>query len=115
LKVIRAGDWRFSVLFNVNLAILNLVPLPVLDGGHILIAIIEGVFRRPISLRVLEVIQTGCALILISFMLYVTFYDVGDLKGPDEPSGPQIDLQFQVDQPVDPKPAPAAGADGSEP
>ena len=110
----RLAIW-FSVLFNVNLAILNLVPLPVLDGGHILIAIIEGVFRRPISLRVLEVIQTGCALLLISFMLYVTFYDVGDLKGPDEPSGPQIELQFQGEKPVSAEPAPAAGADSSEP
>jgi len=71
--------------------------------------------RRPISLRVLEVIQTGCALLLISFMLYVTFYDVGDLKGPDEPSGPQIELQFQGEKTAAPEPAPATGADGSEP
>lgn len=90
----RLAIW-FSVLFNVNLAILNLVPLPVLDGGHILIALIEGVFRKPISMRLLELIQTGCALLLIGFMLYVTFYDVGDLTGSEEPAGPRIELQFE--------------------
>jgi regulator of sigma E protease len=69
----------FSVVFNVNLAMINLLPIPVLDGGHIVLALIEGVRRRPINLRVLEVIQSGCALLLIGFMLYVSFYDAQEL------------------------------------
>jgi regulator of sigma E protease len=69
----------FSVVFNVNLAMINLLPIPVLDGGHIVLALIEGVLRRPINLRVLEVIQSSCALLLIGFMLYVSFYDAQDL------------------------------------
>jgi regulator of sigma E protease len=69
----------FSVVFNVNLALINLLPIPVLDGGHIVLALIEGIRRRPINLRVLEVVQTGCALLLIGFMLYVSFYDAQDL------------------------------------
>ena len=48
--------WRlalwFSVLMNVNLALLNMLPIPVLDGGHILLAIIEGIRRKPISTRI---------------------------------------------------------------
>jgi len=68
-----------SVLINVNLALLNLLPFPVLDGGHITLAIIEGIRRKPINVRVLEVVQTACALLLIGFMFYVTFFDVGDL------------------------------------
>ncbi len=75
--------WRmalwFSVLLNVNLAILNMLPLPVLDGGHITIAILEGLRGKPINLRLLEFIQTACALFIIGYMLYVTFYDVNDL------------------------------------
>lgn len=67
-----------SVLINVNLALLNLLPFPVLDGGHITLAIIEGIRRKPINVRVLEVLQTACALLLIGFMVYVTFFDVGD-------------------------------------
>ena len=76
-----------SVLINVNLAILNLLPFPVLDGGHIVLAIIEGVRRKPINVRVLEAVQTACAVLLIGFMLYVTFFDVGDMfvTRPNEP------------------------------
>ena len=81
--------WRialaFSVLINVNLALLNLLPFPVLDGGHITLAIIEAIRRKPISVRVLEVVQTACALLLIGFMLYLTFYDVGDIVASNAP------------------------------
>ncbi len=71
-----------SVLINVNLALINLVPFPVLDGGHILLAIVEGIRRRPINGRILEVVQTACAMVVIGFMLYVTFFDVGDFFTP---------------------------------
>ncbi|MDD5351124.1 MAG: M50 family metallopeptidase, partial [Chthoniobacteraceae bacterium] len=74
--------WRmalaFSVFFNVNLALLNLLPFPVLDGGHIVIAVIESIRRKPVNLRVLETVQSACALLLIGFILYVTFFDVQD-------------------------------------
>lgn len=69
----------FSVVFNINLAIINLLPIPVLDGGHIVLALVEAVRRRPINLRVLEILQGACAILLIGFMLYVSFYDVQDL------------------------------------
>jgi regulator of sigma E protease len=75
--------WRlalwFSVVLNVNLALLNMLPIPVLDGGHIALAIIEGIRRRPVNIRVLEFVQSACAILIIGFMLYVTFYDVLDL------------------------------------
>src|SRR6266581_251314 len=69
----------FSVLMNVNLALLNMLPIPVLDGGHIVLAISEGIRRRPISARIISGIQTGCAVLLIGFMVYIAFYDVQDL------------------------------------
>jgi regulator of sigma E protease len=69
----------FSVILNVNLAILNMLPIPVLDGGHIVLAIIESVRRRPVNMRVLEVVQTSCAVLIIGYMLYITFFDVQDL------------------------------------
>jgi regulator of sigma E protease len=75
-----------SVLINVNLALLNLLPFPVLDGGHIVLAIVEGIRRKPINIRVLEFVQTACAIALIGFMLYVTFYDVGDFFAPGRKS-----------------------------
>jgi regulator of sigma E protease len=66
----------FLVLLNINLAIINLLPIPVLDGGHILMAIIEKIRRRPLSIKFVEYITTGFAVLLISFMLYVTFFDI---------------------------------------
>jgi regulator of sigma E protease len=77
------GGWKlalwFSVILNVNLAILNMLPIPVLDGGHIVLAVIESIRRRPVNIRVLEVVQTTCAVVIIGYMLYITFFDVQDL------------------------------------
>lgn len=74
--------WRlvlwFSVLLNVNLAMLNLLPLPVLDGGHITLSLIEVVRRRPVSPKLLNYIQSGFAVLLIGFMLFIAFFDTGD-------------------------------------
>jgi regulator of sigma E protease len=74
--------WRrvlwFSVILNVNLALLNLLPLPVLDGGHILLSLVEAVRRRPVSAKLLEKIQSGFAALLIAFMIYIAFFDAGD-------------------------------------
>jgi regulator of sigma E protease len=74
--------WRrilaFMVLFNVNLAVLNMMPFPVLDGGHITLAVLEKIFGRPVKAKPLEILQTLCALALISLMLFVTSKDIGD-------------------------------------
>ena len=86
--------WRmvlwFSVVLNVNLALLNMLPFPVLDGGHILLALIETIRRRPVSAKILQVLQTACAVVLIGFMVFLAFYDTGDWvrsarKNRDEP------------------------------
>jgi regulator of sigma E protease len=71
----------FSVILNVNLAILNMLPIPVLDGGHIVLAMIEGVRRKPVNMKILEWVQTACATLIIGYMLYITFFDIGDLLG----------------------------------
>jgi regulator of sigma E protease len=76
------NGWRrvlwFSVILNVNLALLNLLPFPVLDGGHITLAIVEAIRRRPVSARLLNYLQSACAVVLIGFMLFIAFYDTGD-------------------------------------
>jgi regulator of sigma E protease len=80
----------FSVILNVNLAILNMLPIPVLDGGHIVLALVEAVRRKPVNIRVLEIVQTGCAVLIIGYIAYISFFDVGDWLGEkrtdDEPS-----------------------------
>ncbi len=71
----------FAVILNINLAILNLLPFPVLDGGHIVMALLESIRNRPIHPRLLEGVQTAFVLVLFSFMGYVTLKDVGDRVG----------------------------------
>jgi regulator of sigma E protease len=74
------SDWRlalsFLVLLNINLAIINLFPMPVLDGGHIVMALFERIMGRPLPNRLVEYTTTGFAVLLIGFMLYVSFNDV---------------------------------------
>ncbi len=86
--------WRrilaFMVLFNVNLAVLNMMPFPVLDGGHITLAILEKIFGRPVKAKPLEILQTVCALALISLMLFVTSKDIGDKFGHGGDGGQKI-------------------------
>jgi regulator of sigma E protease len=77
--------WRlvlwFSVVFNINLAILNMMPFPVLDGGHITMAAAEAIRRKPPQGRILEYVQTACALMLFGFIIFVTLKDTGDILG----------------------------------
>ena len=70
----------FFVVVNVNLAIFNLLPLPILDGGHITLSLLEWIRRRAVSPRFLEVIQTGFAVLILGFMLYITIIDVRSRK-----------------------------------
>lgn len=67
----------FMVMLNINLAVLNLLPLPVLDGGHITMALYEVISRRRVNPRFQEYATMTFAVVLLSFMLYVTFFDLG--------------------------------------
>lgn len=70
-----------TVLININLAILNLLPIPVLDGGHILIATIQRLRRRPISPRVINGVQFVFIFLLLLFMGFVLFKDFARFRG----------------------------------
>lgn len=65
-----------TVLININLAIFNLLPIPVLDGGHILFATISKLKRKAMPANLIASIQGGFMLLLFSMMIYVTFFDV---------------------------------------
>lgn len=71
----------FSVVLNINLAIMNMLPIPVLDGGHITLALVEAARRRPVNTKFLVAVQTACAYVIMGFLAYVSFFDVGDLFG----------------------------------
>ncbi len=68
----------FLVLLNINLAILNMLPFPVLDGGHIVLATMEWIAKRPVRVKLLEVIQLCFVFLLFGVMLYVSSKDLFD-------------------------------------
>lgn len=55
-----------------------MLPIPVLDGGHILFGLIESIRRRPLNMRVLEAVQGACTLLIIGLIAYISFFDVQD-------------------------------------
>jgi regulator of sigma E protease len=66
----------FTVILNINLAVLNLLPIPILDGGHILFSIVEALRKRPLESKIMYAIQMSFFCILIGFFIFVTFHDV---------------------------------------
>jgi regulator of sigma E protease len=66
----------FTALISINLAIINLVPFPALDGGRILFVAIEGVTKRRINPKVASVLNTVGFFILIALMVIVTYRDI---------------------------------------
>jgi len=66
----------FIALISINLAILNFLPIPVLDGGHLLFFFIEAVKGSPVSLKVREISQQAGIFVLILLMIYVFYNDI---------------------------------------
>lgn len=79
-RSVKTGSIRFGLYFVVlvsfALAIFNLLPLPVLDGGHMTLALIEIVVRRPLHDGVIKALTFIFIFLLILLMIYVTYFDV---------------------------------------
>ena len=69
------GGLSLIVLITFSLAFVNLLPFPVLDGGHILFAAIEAIIRRRLPVKLVSFLQNAFAAMLIALMLYITFND----------------------------------------
>ena len=70
---------EFMAMISINLGFINLLPIPLLDGGHLFFYALEAVRRRPLIPVVQEwAFRSGLAL-LLAFMLFVTFNDLGSL------------------------------------
>lgn len=66
----------FMALLSINLGVLNLLPVPVLDGGHIFFFTIEAVIRRPLSHKLKEIAQQVGLVLLISLMAFAFYNDI---------------------------------------
>ncbi len=67
---------HFLAMISVNLAVLNLLPIPVLDGGHLFFFLIEGVLRRPLAIRHREIAQQVGLVVLIGLMAFALYNDI---------------------------------------
>jgi regulator of sigma E protease len=74
----------FLILLNVNLGILNLLPIPILDGGHILIAIIGKIRRKALPIRLVASVQGAFMIMLLSLMVYIIFKDSVRWRGDNQ-------------------------------
>ena len=66
----------FIALLSVNLGIINLLPIPVLDGGHLMFFFIEAVGRKPVNIKVREVAQQVGIFVLLMLMIFVFYNDI---------------------------------------
>ena len=71
----------FLGYISVNLAILNFLPIPVLDGGHMVLLTYEAIFRKKPSEKLVILITNVGLLLLMSLFLTTTFFDVSRLFG----------------------------------
>ena len=67
---------KFLAILSINLAILNLLPIPILDGGHLLFLLIEGIKGSPVSERTFGYSQVVGLVMIMSLMVYVTYQDI---------------------------------------
>ncbi|MBI5189968.1 MAG: RIP metalloprotease RseP [Nitrospirae bacterium] len=74
----------FMVMLSVNLGVINLFPIPVLDGGHIFFLAIEGIIRRPLSIKMREVAQQIGLFMIIVLMVFVFYHDILRIMGLEQ-------------------------------
>jgi len=70
------GFWNITAFLSVTLAIMNILPIPALDGGHLMFLIYEGVTRREPSAKVRMVLQQIGFILLLGLIIFVTFNDI---------------------------------------
>jgi regulator of sigma E protease len=68
--------WQIVAMLSITLAIINILPIPALDGGHLVFLIYEGIVRREPSLKIRMALQQIGMVILLAFMVFVIFNDI---------------------------------------
>jgi regulator of sigma E protease len=66
----------FLALLSINLAVINLLPIPVLDGGHLLFVLIEGIKGSPVNPKVLNYSQILGLVVIVALLVFVTYNDI---------------------------------------
>ena len=72
----KASGVLLAALISMNLAILNILPIPALDGGHLMFLIIEKLTGKPVDEKVIEKISSVFFMLLIILMIMIVFNDI---------------------------------------
>lgn len=75
------GFWEITAFLSLSLAVMNLLPIPVLDGGHLVFLIYEGITRREPSERIKGYFQQAGFILILVLVVYVTFNDIARTLG----------------------------------
>ena len=67
---------QFAAFLSINLGIINLLPVPALDGGHFVTLVIEAVRGKPLSPKAMQYAQVVGFVLLMTLMLFATFKDI---------------------------------------
>ena len=70
---------QFMALLSINLGILNMIPLPILDGGRLVLLTVEGIIRRPLPENLVNPIMAFSVVLMIVLFVFITMVDIGIL------------------------------------
>jgi regulator of sigma E protease len=73
----------FMAILSINLGVINLFPIPILDGGHFLFLGLEAILRRPVSLKKMEIAQQIGLIFIILLMLFAFYNDIIRIFSPE--------------------------------
>ena len=73
----------FIAILSINLGVINLFPIPILDGGHFLFLSVEAILRKPLSIRKMEIAQQIGLIFIILLMLFAFYNDLIRLFSPE--------------------------------
>ena len=68
--------WGFTAMISIVLAFMNLLPIPALDGGHVLFLLVEMIIRRPLPEKFMYVMQVIGMIILFALMIFIFGNDI---------------------------------------
>jgi regulator of sigma E protease len=70
---------QLLALFSINLGFINLLPVPLMDGGHLFFYTVEAIRRRPLSAQALDWAFRGGLAVILALMIFLTLNDLGSI------------------------------------
>jgi len=73
----------FMAILSINLGVINLFPIPILDGGHFIFLVLEAILRKPVSIKKMEIAQQFGLILIVLLMIFAFYNDILRLVSPE--------------------------------